>query len=439
MEWWLVLILIFGGVIVLFATGLPVAFAFLVINVVSAFILWNGIAGIEQLTLNMASSIANFNFLTIPMFILMGEIMFRTGLGEKVFDALGKWFGRLPGRLSVITVGNGALFSVLSGSSVATTVLLGKLLVPDMLKKGYSKQMTLGPILGSSGLAIMIPPTTLGILLASIAQIPVGKFMFAIILPGILLAVIFLVYIVLRSYLQPHLAPAYDVEKVPLSEKIVDTMKYILPLGIIVFSLLGVILLGIATPAQSAVLGAIGTIVISYFYGSLNVKTLWDSVTGAFTSSVMIFMIIVGSTTFSQVLSYTGVTQNIVSLVNGVEAHPILILIFIQIVLLALGCFLEPLSIMMMTLPILMPISNALGFDPLWFGAIMLLNMQMATTTPPFGMDLFAMKGVVEGTDITMNDIYKSVIPFLLLNLLCMAIMILFPSLTLWLPSFLDE
>lgn len=438
MEWWFILIFIFGGLIILFAMGLPVAYAFLTVNTIAAFLLWNGVSGLEQITLNISSSITNFTFVTIPMFILMGEIMFRTGLGDKVFEAVSNWFGRLPGRLSVVAVGNGALFSVLSGSSVASTVLLGKLLIPEMLKKNYSKQMSIGPILGSAGLATMIPPTALGILLASIASIPVGKFLFAIILPGVLLAILFLLYIVIRAYLQPNLAPVYDVEKVPLSKKLIDTLKYIIPLGLVIFLLLGVLLLGIATPSQSAVLGAVGTILLSYFYGGLTWRKLFDSLTGTFTTTVMIFMIIIASSTFSQVLSFTGVTQNIVGLVDNVTAHPFVILLLIQIILLILGCFLEPLSIMMMTLPILMPISQSLGFDPLWFGAIILLNMQIATITPPFGMDLFAMKGVLHDTRITMIDIYKSVIPFLILNLICMLLMILFPFITLWLPSFIQ-
>lgn len=438
MEWWFILIFIFGGLIILFAMGLPVAYAFLTVNTIAAFLLWNGVSGLEQITLNISSSITNFTFVTIPMFILMGEIMFRTGLGDKVFEAVSNWFGRLPGRLSVVAVGNGALFSVLSGSSVASTVLLGKLLIPEMLKKNYSKQMSIGPILGSAGLATMIPPTALGILLASIASIPVGKFLFAIILPGVLLAILFLLYIVIRAYLQPNLAPIYDVEKVPLSKKLIDTLKYIIPLGLVIFLLLGVLLLGIATPSQSAVLGAVGTILLSYFYGGLTWRKLFDSLTGTFTTTVMIFMIIIASSTFSQVLSFTGVTQNIVGLVDNVAAHPLVILLLIQIILLILGCFLEPLSIMMMTLPILMPISQSLGFDPLWFGAIILLNMQIATITPPFGMDLFAMKGVLRDTRITMIDIYKSVTPFLILNLICLLLMILFPFITLWLPSFIQ-
>lgn len=436
MEWWGVLALVFGSMFILFMIGLPIAFSFLTINIVGVIVLWNGEAGLNQLILNIFSSVSKFSLLPIPMFILMGEIMFRTGLGFKVFDAVGKWFGNLPGRLSIVAVGSGTLFSVLSGSSVASTALLGSLLVPDMQKKGYSPAMTVGPILGSAGLATMIPPTALGILLASLASIPVGHFLFAIVVPGLLLAVIFVLYIIIRCYLQPELAPAYDVEKVPLSEKLIGTIKYILPLGFIVFLLLGVIILGIATPTQSAVLGALGTIVLSYFYGGLTWAKFWDSLTGTLRSSVMIFMIIIGSTTFGQILSYTGVTQGLVQLVGNLEFSPLVILVIIQIVLLVLGCFMEPLSIMMMTLPILMPIAGTMGFDPLWFGAIMLLNMQVATITPPFGMDLFAMKAVIPKDSISMKEIYSAVVPFILLNLAIMALMIIFPSLTLWLPSF---
>ncbi|AXI00216.1 TRAP transporter large permease [Sporosarcina sp. PTS2304] len=436
MEWWSVLALVFGSMFFLFMIGLPIAFSFLTINIVGVILLWNGEAGLNQLILNIFSSISKFSLLPIPMFILMGEIMFRTGLGFKVFDAVGKWFGNLPGRLSIVAVGSGTLFSVLSGSSVASTALLGSLLVPDMQKKGYSPAMTVGPILGSAGLATMIPPTALGILLASLASIPVGHFLFAIVIPGLLLAVIFVLYIIIRCYLQPELAPAYTVEKVSLTEKLLGTVKYILPLGLIVFLLLGVIILGIATPTQSAVLGALGTVVLSYFYGGLTWSKFWDSLSGTLRSSVMIFMIIIGSTTFGQILSFTGVTQGLVQLVGNLQYQPIVILILIQIVLLLLGCFMEPLSIMMMTLPILMPIANAMGFDPLWFGAIMLLNMQVATITPPFGMDLFAMKAVIPKDSISMKEIYKGVVPFILLNLAVMVLMIIFPSLTLWLPSF---
>lgn len=439
MEWWVILLLIFGGLLILFIIGLPIAFAFLTVNVVGAIILWNGTAGVNQLVLNIFDSVSKFSLLPIPMFILMGEIMFRTGLGIKVFETIGKWLGRLPGRLSIVAVGSGTMFSVLSGSSVASTALLGSLLVPDMNKKGYSHTMSVGPILGSSGLATMIPPTALGILLATLASIPVGHFLVAILIPGLLLAFMLLVYVVVRSYLQPHLAPSYDVKKVSFSEKMIDTVKYIFPLGIVIFLLLGVIILGLGTPTQGAVLGAVGTIFISYFYGGLTWKSIWESLTGTFKSTVMIFMIIVGSTTFGQILSYTGVTQGLVQIVSDLGFQPLIILILIQIALFILGCFMEPLSIMMMTLPVLMPIASGIGFDPLWFGVIILLNMQIATITPPFGMDLFAMKSVMPQGSITMIEIYKAVIPFIILNLLLMFILILFPSLSLWLPSLMVQ
>ena len=439
MEWWVILLLIFGGLLILFIIGLPIAFAFLTVNVVGAIILWNGTAGVNQLVLNIFDSVSKFSLLPIPMFILMGEIMFRTGLGIKVFETIGKWLGRLPGRLSIVAVGSGTMFSVLSGSSVASTALLGSLLVPDMNKKGYSHTMSVGPILGSSGLATMIPPTALGILLATLASIPVGHFLVAILIPGLLLAFMLLVSVGLSSYLQPHLAPSYDVKKVSFSEKMIDTVKYIFPLGIVIFLLLGVIILGLGTPTQGAVLGAVGTIFISSFYGGLTWKSIWESPTGTFKSTVMISMIIVGSTTFGQILSYTGVTQGLVQIVSDLGFQPLIILILIQIALFILGCFMEPLSIMMMTLPVLMPIASGIGFDPLWFGVIILLNMQIATITPPFGMDLFAMKSVMPQGSITMIEIYKAVIPFIILNLLLMFILILFPSLSLWLPSLMVQ
>lgn len=433
MDWWSYLTLIFGGLILLLFLGIPVAYAFLFINLVGVIFLWGGSLGIEQLVLNIFDSVSSFTLLPIPMFIFMGEIMFRTELGTNAFNALGKWMGKIPGRLSLITVGSGTLFSILAGSSAASTTLLGSLLLPEMEKKGYKYPMTVGPILGSAGLAILIPPTILGVMLASIAGIPVGQFLVAIVMPGIILAIIFILYILIRSYLQPNLAPVYEVRKVPLKEKVVDTLKYILPLGFIVFLVLGVIILGIATPTQSAILGAVGTVILAGLYRKLSWKVLIDSLNDTVKVTVLILLIMAGSATFSQILSFTGGTQGLMSFVSEIGLSPIAFIITSQVLLLILGCFMEPLSIMMMTLPILMPLVQYYEFDPLWFGAIILLNMQMATSTPPFGMDLFAMKGVAP--HIEVKQIYLAAIPFLLLNVLLIIIMIVFPKIVTWLPS----
>jgi len=432
-EWYIVLPIIFLALIILFALGIPIIFSFLIIDIIGVYLLWGGVSGLQQLPLNMFKSVSLFSLLAIPMFLFMGEIMFRTGIGTQVFNALGKWMGRIPGRLSILAVGSGTLFAVLCGSSVATTSLLGSLLVPEMEKNRYKSSMSLGPITGSAGLAILIPPTALGVLMATLAGVPVGTFLVAIVVPGIILALIFLAYIIIRCTLQPDLAPSYEVETYSMKEKITDFFKYIFPLGFIVFLVLGVIILGIATPTQSAVLGAAGTTVMAIAYRKFTWKLLWESLTGTARMTVMILMIMVGSTTFSQILSFTGVTQGLVQTVSTMNLTPIMLIILIQLVLIVLGCFLEPMSIMMMTLPVVMPIVGAMGIDPIWFCVIFLINMQMATMTPPFGMDLFAMKAAAP--QYSMGQIYKAILPFIAMNLLLIALIIAFPSLATWLTG----
>ncbi|MBD8005181.1 TRAP transporter large permease [Bacillus norwichensis] len=434
MEWYIVLTLIFVGLAFLFGIGMPVAFAFLVVNTIAVFILWNGTNGVELLTMDMFQSVSLFSLLPIPMFILMGEIMFRTGIGAYVFEALGMWLGALPGRLSLLAVGSGTLFSALSGSSVASTALLGSLLVPEMEKRGYSHKMSIGPILGSAGLSTMIPPTALGVILASLAGIPVGHFLVAIVIPGLLLALIFVVYVTIRCALQPELAPSYRVEKVSLAERLTNTVKYIMPIGLIVAIIVALIMLGIATPTESAVLGAVAVVLLAAIYKRLTYKLLLESLHGTLKTTAMILMIMAGASIFSQVLSFTGITEALILFFSELSIPPILVLIILQILLIFLGCFLEPVSIMMMTLPLLMPIIGAVGFDKIWFSVILLLNMQLATITPPFGMDLFAMKGVL-ADKVSMGEIYRAVAPFIVLNVVCMVLLIVFPKLVLWLPS----
>lgn len=435
MEWWIVLPLIFLALLFLFALGIPIIFSFLIIDIVGVYFLWGGQAGLEQLPLNMFKSVSLFSLLAIPMFLFMGEIMFRTGIGTQVFNALGKWMGKVPGRLSVLAVGSGTLFAVLCGSSVATTSLLGSLLVPEMDKHKYKPAMSLGPITGSAGLAILIPPTALGVLMATLAGVPVGTFLIAIVIPGIILSFIFLSYIILRCAINPELAPTYEVRTYSMKEKVSDFFKYIFPLSFIVFLVLGVIILGVATPTQSAVLGAVGTTIMAIAYRKFTFKLLWESLTGTARMTVMILMIMVGSTTFSQILSYTGVTQGLVETITSIDLSPIMLIILVQLVLIVLGMFLEPMSIMMMTLPVVMPIVQAMGIDPIWFCVIFLINMQMATMTPPFGMDLFAIKAAAP--HYKMGQIYRSIFPFIGLNLVLIALIIAFPPLATWLTTFI--
>ena len=418
----------------LFLIGVPVAFAFLFINIIGVYIFWGGEAGFSQLIRSIYRSVATFALLPVPLFVLMGEIMFRSGIAPQMMDTLDKWLGRIPGRLSMLAVGGGTVFSTLSGSAMAGCAMLGSVLVPEMEKRGYKKPMSIGPILGSGGLAIMIPPSALGVLLASLSRISVGGMLVAIILPGIMMAVLYAVYIVVRAWLQPELAPSYNVIPTPFSEKVILTCKYVLPLGSIIFLVIGLMFLGIATPTESAALGALGCFVLLFIYKGWDLKTMVSSVSHTLKITVMMFMIMTGAMAFSQILAFSGASSGLVQLAGTLNLPPMFILIFMQIILLFMGVFMEPLTIMMVTLPIYMPIVKSLGFNPLWFGTIMLINMEMATTTPPFGLVLFVMKGVAP-PDTTMGDIYKAGLPFLVCDGIAMGLVMAFPWLALYLPS----
>jgi tripartite ATP-independent transporter DctM subunit len=434
MEWWMILGLIFCALMFLFIIGVPVAFAFLFINILGVYLLWGGESGLNQLVLSIYRSVATFSLLPVPLFILMGEIMFRAGIAPKMMDTLDKWLGRIPGRLSLLAVGGGTLFSTLSGSAMAGCAMLGSVLVPEMERRGYKKEMSIGPILGSGGLAIMIPPSALGVLLASLSRISVGGMLMAIIIPGIIMALLYAGYIVLRAYLQPDLAPVYEVERVLFRDKVILTLKYVLPLSTIVFLVIGLMFIGVATPTESAALGALGCFALVFIYQGWNWKVIKESVSSTLRITVMMFMILTGATAFSQILAFSGASSGLVGLAGGLDLPPIMILIFMQVILIFMGVFMEPLTIMMVTLPIYMPIVKALGFDPLWFGTIMLINMEMATTTPPFGLVLFVMKGVAP-PDTRMGDIYKAGLPFLVCDAIAMGLIMFFPSLSLYLPG----
>jgi len=434
MEWWIAFTLIVGALCVLMVIGMPIAFAFLAVNIAGAYIFWGGVAGINQMILAVMDSVASFSIMPVPLFLLMGELLFRSGIAARLMDVLDAWLGRVPGRLSLMAVGGGTLFATLAGSGAATTALLGRILVPDMMKRGYQQPMTLGPVMGSGGLAVMIPPSALGVILAATADISVGAFLMSIIVPGLMMALSYAIYVVLRCYLQPQLAPAYVAEKVPLKQRLRDTVVYVFPLATIVFVVSGLIFLGIATPTESAGLGALAALILARLYGRLDWPMLKECLYSTLRTSIMVLMILSGSSAFSQLLAFTGASAGLVDVATSTDLSPVMIVISMQVVLLLLGTFMESLAMILLTVPIYFPIIEALHLSPIWFGAIMLLNMEMAAISPPFGFGLFVMKAVApQGT--TMMDVYKASVPFLLLNSVVMLIMIFFPSVVLWLPS----
>jgi len=436
LEWQLLLLITFGSLIFLMATGLPVAFCFLLLNLVGAYIFFGGPVGVQMLIRSMYSSLATFTLLPLPLFILMGELMFSSGIGLRVVDIVDKWLGRMPGRLAMIAVGAGTLLSTLTGASVGSVAILGDVLVPEMEKRGYKKEMSLGPILGSGGLAVMIPPSALAILLGAIGQISIGKLLMAIIVPGVLMAALYAAYVIGRCKLQPSIAPTYEVPHIPLSQKLMSTIRYLLPMGLVIFLVVGVILLGIATPSEAAASGSVGVFILAAIYGQLNWAVVKKAVTGTLRITGMIFFIICGAKAFSQILSFAGATSGLSQLAVSLPVAPVLLVIGMMAVVIVMGCLMEPASIMMITLPVFIPVIIAMGFDPVWFGAIYLINIEMGLTSPPFGITLFVMKGVAP-PDTTMGDVYKAALPFLLCDAIAMALTIAFPTIALWLPGIL--
>ncbi len=442
MEWYWVLFIIFGSLAILMASGIPVAFAFMTVNIVGVFILWEGATGLSLLANATWGFVASFVFLPIPMFILLGELLFQSGMAMNALDVIDKWLGRLRGRLALIAVAASALLSTMTGSSISTCAMLGETLVPEMEKRGYKRQIAIGSVMGAGGIAMLIPPSGLAVLWAAIAEAPVGQVLIGGAIPGFILAIFYATYIIGRCYLQPSMAPAYDVTPTPMRRKLGDTGKYVLPLGFIIFMVTGLIFFGWTTPEESAALGVLAGLILAIAYRRLNRKLLPESLMATLRLTTMVFIIISGSAGFGMILAYTGATREMVSAMAGLTLPPVTFVIVMMVVLLFLGMFMSAMPMMMITLPIFVPIINAydfviingIDFSLVWFGILFLLNIEMGMSTPPFGYLLFVMKGVAPpGT--SMWDVVKAGIPFLICDALVMALIIAFPILAVWLPS----
>ncbi len=433
MEWQLLMLIIFGSIMVVLLAGIPVAFAFMLVNVVAVTLLWGGERGLSLYVLGMRSALSNFFLLPIPMFVLLGEVIFQSGMGANMLDVVDKWLGRLPGRLGVVSVSWATLLSATTGVNMATAAMLGKVLLPEMEKRGYKRTLSLGCIMGAGGLAMIIPPSGLAVLLGALAEIPIGHLLVAGILPGVLMATLMAMYIIGRSWLQPFVAPRYDVKSEPLSKKIAATV-HLIPLAVIIFCVMGIMLLGYATPTEAAAVGASGSFILAAFKRRLSWDMIKKVVIGTIEVTVMIFMVIAGASTFSQVLAYTGVSDHLSQFAVSLPLSHIGIMICMQLVLLFLGFFMDPVSIMMITIPIFMPIVRALDFNLIWFGLIMLISLDVGFLTPPFGMTLFVMKGI-SPPDTGMDEIYRAAVPFIFIDLVAIVLIMIFPIVALWLPG----
>lgn len=434
MEWAPALFLLLGTLIALMVTGLPVAFAFLGVNIVGAIVFLGGDIGLDQTVRNTVASVSNFSLAPIPLFLLMGEILFQTGVAFSAINAIDRLIARVPGRLSIVSVLGGTVFSSLSGSTIANTAVLGSALLPDMLKRGYHPTLAMGPIMATGSIAMLIPPSALAVLLGSLAGISIAKLLIATIIPGLLMAAAFLAYIITRCSLNPDLAPAYDVANIPLWERWKPFLIYVVPLLGIFVVVVGSILGGFATPTESAALGSVASAIAAIAYGKCTGRSMLKAVLETAKISVMILFIIAGSVTFSQILAFSGATNGLLNLINSLDAGTVIVLLAMLAILLLLGAFMDQVSMMMITLPFFIPLAQTLDINLLWFGVLMLVVMEISFTTPPFGLLIFVMKGVAP-PEITLGQVYRAAFPFILLALTVLGLILLVPELATWLPS----
>ncbi|MFP4428338.1 MAG: TRAP transporter large permease [Desulfovermiculus sp.] len=430
----LIVLLMFLCLMVLFfAFGTPVAFVLGTVGIVFLYALL-GPAKLQILPNGIYSQMTDPILIAIPLFIMIGNLLDKSGIADDMFEFIYKWLGPMRGGLAVGTVLVCVIIAAIVGIVGAATVTMGLIALPAMLKRGYSRQIAIGCISGGGALGFLIPPSVTMIVYCSVTGISVGKMFLGGVLPGLLFASLYIIYIIVRSYFQPELCPAIPKEeRATWSEKFLALKSLILPF-LLILAIMGTIFLGLATPTEAAAIGALATFVIVAVQGKLTWEVFTSSIYRTARLGSMVLWIIIGCLAFSTVVNTLALPAFLTGVIESFGLNPWMVIIGMMLSLFIMGMLMDDLPIIMITAPIYVPIVTSLGFDPLWYGILFILNMQMAYLTPPFGFVLFYMKGVVP-SDISMGDIYRSVGPFVVLQAIGLIIVMLFPQIALWLPS----
>ncbi len=434
-DWIFALILMFGGITGLLMIGVPVVFSFIALNVLGAYLFLGGEAGVIQMIRNMRPAVSQYSLVPIALFVLMGEIMLQTGMAGRSIAAIDRLISRVPGRLSIVAILGGTSFATLSGSSVANAAVVGKTLIPEMKRRGYHPGVTVGPVAAVGGIAVLIPPSALAVMLGSVGQISINDLLISGLVPGVMMMMGFLLYVLVRCWINPAIAPSYEVEELAWKDRITPFFRDVVPLLLIFIAVVGTMLTGIATPTESAAVGVIASVLVALCYRVLKVANLKGALVDTLKFSGMILFIICSSGTFSQILSFSGATHRLAEAVTSNTAlTPMLVVMGMLLLLLLLGCFMESASMIMLTIPIFMPILTVLEIDKVWFGVMMMITLEIGLCTPPFGMLLFVVQGVLRGA-YSLPVIYRSVAPFIVIELIVLLIIFFMPWTVSWLPA----
>jgi tripartite ATP-independent transporter DctM subunit len=429
---WLTL-LFFAALLFFLVLGLPLSFVLGGVSMVFIYFTW-GPAGLYMVAANTWGAMNKFTLVAIPLFVLMAMILERSGVANDLYEMMYVWFGGLRGGLAIGTIVLCAIFAAMCGISGAAVVSMGTIALPSMLKRNYSKSLALGCINSGGGWGILIPPSIIMILYSLISGESVGRLFAGGIVPGLMLMVLVSVYIAIRCYLRPADGPALPVAERGDAARKLRSLKAVLLPAIIVVMVLGSIIGGITTPTEAAAMGVLGSMLSGLVYRTLTWNVMREACLRTFKLTGMIMWILIGAYSFTAAYQGMGGPHLVASLMSYIPGGAWGTIIFIQILIFLLAMVLDPLGIMMLTIPVFLPIITAHGFDPLWFGILFIINMEIGYMTPPFGFNLFYLKGIVPKS-ITMGDIYGSVFPFVVVETIGLILVMIFPQIALWLPS----
>jgi tripartite ATP-independent transporter DctM subunit len=428
-------VIMFVSLVALLLSGIPLAFALGGLSMILSYTMW-GPDSMLLVAVQTWSVMTSYFLVAIPLYIFMANMLQRSGIIEDLFGVMQIWFGPLRGGLAIGTIVICTIMAAMTGVVGAAVATMGILALPSMLNRKYDKHIALGSICAGGTLGILIPPSVITIVYSVTAGVSIGKMFMGGVIPGLLLATLFILYIGVRCWLQPELGPAPPKEERLLlswRDKFIALKTVILPI-LLIMGVLGSIYSGVATPTEAAGVGCLGAILSAAIYRRLTWQNLKESVFSTASTTAMILWITIGARCFISVFSAIGGDELVRNFVTGLDLNRWVILIIIQLVLVVLGLFLDEIGIILLCVPIFAPIIKVLGFDPIWFGILFLVNAQMAYITPPFGYTLFYLKGVAPPS-ITMGDIYRSIWPFVLLQVVGMALCMIFPQIILWLPN----
>lgn len=425
----LILLSVIGAVIL----GFPIAFSLAGIATLYGLALIGPSVG-NIFMLRLFQVLQDYILIAIPLFVFMGVMVERVGLADNLYKTALEWVGGIRGGLAIATVLAATIFAAATGVVGASVVAIGLLALPQMLKYNYSKPLATGVVCAGGALGILIPPSIMLVVYGPTAGVSIGALFLAAIPAGLLLSALYVLYIAVLGYLRPKEGPAYKAEPIPWRKKLLDAATSVLPVGVLILAVLGSIFFGLAAPTEAAAVGAFGSIILALAYRRLTLKTLMEAAYTTARVSAMVYMVTIGASFLSAIFVRVRGGDAVAAIVAGLELPTWAVILTMLFIVFVLGMFIDWIGIVMITVPLFMPISQSLGLDPLWFSMLIIVTLQTSFLTPPFAYTIFYLKGIAP-PEVTTADIYRGVIPFILLQLVGVLLIALFPQIVLWLPK----